>query len=177
MIVNTKTGIFIAGTIVKEPTLRHVGQYGRAVLKTAVRYGTETGEDGKSHGKLLDVDVWDGAEDLDGMLAKGDPVIVTARGIKERPYNGKTYYSVDADGVFPAATVVFRWMQQIVDMIPAAQASTPASAPAEVQSADIGGHEMYPGEQLTDYTPEARAAAQQAADEAPIEEDLEDLPF
>ena len=125
MIVQTKTGVLVAGTIGKDPELKHVGQYDRAVLKMTVRYGSEQGEDGKRRGKYLDVDVWSDAEELDGMLVKDDPVIVTAGEIKSREYNGKTYYSVSADGVFPGAGVVFRWMQQIVDMIPPAPRAMP----------------------------------------------------
>lgn len=186
MIVQTRTGVLVAGTIGRDPELRHVGQYDRAVLKLTVRYGTEAGEDGKRRGKYLDVDVWNDAEELDGMLIKDDPVIVTAGEIKSREYNGKTYYSVSADGVFPGAGVVFRWMQQIVDMIPPAAAPTPAdftlvdAPPPEQFTASpdpqLAGHEFYPGEQLSAYSPEVRAAAQPAAPEPPIEES-EDLPF
>lgn len=192
MIVQTKTGVLVAGTIGKDPELKHVGQYDRAVLKMTVRYGSEQGEDGKRRGKYLDVDVWSDAEELDGMLVKDDPVIVTAGEIKSREYNGKTYYSVSADGVFPGAGVVFRWMQQIVDMIPPAPAPCPAdfapvdAPPPEQFTTDpqLAGHELYPGEQLSAYSPEVRAAAQSPAPaaapaaemEPPIEE-AEDLPF
>ena len=89
MIVQTKTGVLVAGTIGKDPELKHVGQYDRAVLKMTVRYGSEQGEDGKRRGKYLDVDVWNDAEELDGMLVKDDPVIVTAGEIKSREYNGQ----------------------------------------------------------------------------------------
>ena len=193
MIVQTKTGVLVAGTIGKDPELKHVGQYDRAVLKMTVRYGSEQGEDGKRRGKYLDVDVWSDAEELDGMLVKDDPVIVTAGEIKSREYNGKTYYSVSADGVFPGAGVVFRWMQQIVDMIPPAA----APAPADFTTIDAAPPAQFPdepepqpddasyqGEQLSTYSPEVRAAAQSPAPaaapaaemEPPIEE-AEDLPF
>lgn len=191
MIVQTKTGVLVAGTIGKDPELKHVGQYDRAELKMTVRYGSEQGEDGKRRGKYLDVDVWSDAEELDGMLVKDDPVIVTAGEIKSREYNGKTYYSVSADGVFPGAGVVFRWMQQIVDMIPPAPAPCPAdftpvdAPPPEQFTTDpqLAGHELYPGEQLSAYSPEVRAAAQSPAPAAPAAEmeppieEAEDLPF
>lgn len=186
MIVQTKTGVLVAGTIGKDPELKHVGQYDRAVFKMSVRYGSEQGEDGKRRGKYLDVDVWNGAEELDGMLVKDDPVIVTAGEIKSREYNGKTYYSVSADGVFLGARVLFRWLQQVMDMIPPAPAPGPADfmpvdAPPPEQfttapDTQLTGHELYPGEQLSAYSPEVRAAAQPAAPEPPIEES-EDLPF
>lgn len=203
MIVNTKnTGLLITGTVGSDPELKHVGQHGRAVLKLTVRYGSELGADGKRHGKFLDVDIWDGAEDLDGMLAKGDPVIVTAPEVKSREYNGKTYNSVSADGVFPGASVVFRWMQQVIDMIPPPVGSSPDAfvvtdtetpaefapppppAPAPQQmtlsaaqaSGELAGHELYPGETLADYAPGAANAAAPEPEDAPIADD-EDLPF
>lgn len=191
MIVQTKTGVLVAGAIGKDPELKHVGQYDRAVLKMTVRYGSEQGEDGKRRGKYLDVDVWNGAEELDGMLVKDDPVIVTAGEIKSREYNGKTYYSVSADVVFLGARVLFRWLQQVMDMIPPAPAPGPAdfmpvdTPPPEqfttAPNAQLTGHELYPGEQLSAYSPEARAAAKATAKAvdmmAPIAEESEDLPF
>ena len=116
MIVNTKTGIMISGTIARSPELRRVGQNDRPVLKFSMRYSSERDEFGKPQGKFIDVDIWTKAEELDGMFAEGDSVIVVACEIKTREYNGKVYHSVSADGVWPGADVVFRWMQQVVDM-------------------------------------------------------------
>lgn len=183
MILNTKTGILLSGTIGKAPELRYVGQNERAVLKFSIRYGSEQDDTGKWRGKYIDVDVWNNAEELDGMLAEDDAVIVTAREIKSREYNGKTYYSVSADGIFPGAGVVFRWMQQIADMIPAAAGPAgfvPVNAPvpeqfAQAGPADITGHELYPGEQLSAYSLKARAGARAA--ECDLIADDEDLPF
>lgn len=175
MIANTKTGVLLAGTIGKAPELRRVGQNGRPVLKFSLRYGSEEDSTGKHRGKYIDVNVWSKAEELDGMLAEDDAVVVIAREIKSREYNGKTYYSVSADGVFPGAEVVFRWMQQIVDMLPAA--SPPAIAGAEAgPMPDFAGHELYAGERLSHYAPKDRTAAKTADLERPIE-DAEDLPF
>lgn len=109
MIVNSKTGLLVSGTIGKRPELRHVGQNDRPVLKFSLRYGSEQDASGKRRGKYIDVDVWENAEELDGMLAEDDPVIVTAQDIKSREYNGKTYHSISATGVYPSGGVVFRW--------------------------------------------------------------------
>ena len=56
MIVNTKTGVLISGTIAKTPELKFVGQNNRPVLKFSVRYGSEPDEAGKRKGKYLYVD-------------------------------------------------------------------------------------------------------------------------
>lgn len=170
MIVNSKTGLLVSGTIGKRPELRHVGQNDRPVLKFSLRYGSEQDASGKRRGKYIDVDVWENAEELDGMLAEDDPVIVTAQDIKSREYNGKTYHSISATGVYPGAGVVFRWLQQVIDMIPAAPAA-PVNAPDGFQPV---------GEPVPFDTFEQPAADNVAAEDPNtdfIDEEAEDLPF
>lgn len=163
MIVNTKTGVLISGTIAKTPELKFVGQNNRPVLKFSVRYGSEQDETGKRKGKYLDVDVWSGAEDLSDMLKEEDPVIITAHEVKSREYNGKTYYSVSAEGLYPGAGTIVRWLQQVVSFIP-----TPPAT-------DISGHELYKGETLSDY--DVNKATTQDADDYVVVDENEDLPF
>lgn len=187
MICNTKTGLLVAGTVAKAPELKHVGQYARPVLKMSVRYASEKDEEGKNRGKFLDVDIWDGAEELDGMLEKGDFVMAVGREVKSRPYNGKTYYSLDAEGVFLDAKVNFRWSQQIINMIPAAPAAPvnvpdgfqPAGEPVPFDTAEsIAGHEFYPGEKVEDHLPSAAAQAPPFKSSTDfIDDEEEDLPF
>ena len=171
MICNTKTGLLAAGTVAKPPELKHVGQYARPVLKMSVRYASEKDEEGKNRGKFLDVDIWDNAEELDGMFDKDDAVIVTGGELRSREYNGKTYHSISATGVYPGAGVVFRWLQQVIDMIPAAPAA-PVNAPDGFQPA---------GEPVPFDTFEQPAADNVAVAEGPntgfIDEEAEDLPF
>lgn len=207
MIINTKSGVLAAGRIGTDPEVRQAGS--RSVLGFRLRYGSDppAAPGGRPQGKYISIDVWNDIDALDGMLQKGDGVIVLGDSLKSREYNGKTYHSISASGLFVSADVVFRWMQQIVDMIPAApnspadafspvyeptpfdEQSPPQAAPQPAQTTlydasrsaqaapDIAGCELYPGERLADYTPEARAAAQRTADEAPIDVDPEDLPF
>lgn len=185
MIVNCKTGILVAGSLAKDPELKHVGQHNRPVLKTSLRYDSEIDDTGKARGKFIDIDLWDGAEDLGGMLAKGDAVLVVAKEVKGREYNGKVYHSVSADGLFVSAQVLFRWMQQIVDMIPAVLPPEGTFTPVDealpeefVQSDDnpIAEGEMCEGEQLSAYTPRTPNAIQQPMADDLIDE-TEDLPF
>ncbi len=164
MIVNTKTGVLISGTIAKTPELKFVGQNNRPVLKFSVRYGSERDEAGKRKGKYLYVDVWGGAEDLSDMLKEEDPVIITAHEVKSREYNGKTYYSVSAEGLYPGASTIVRWLQQVVSFIPTPSAAT-----------DISGHELYKGETLADY--DVNKATTQDADDYVVVDENEDLPF
>lgn len=187
MILEIGTGTVAMGTIAKTPELRYVGQYNRPVLKFSIRYDSEKDEYGKSRGKFLDVDVWNNAEKLDGMLEKGAFVAVVGGKIKPRPYNGKTYLSISADGVFLDAGTVFGWDQQVVDMIPAAS-TTPAPPEQTFQLVDepapfdpsepLDGHELYPGEKIGDHLPGAATntpVVNQSTDY--IDGEPEDLPF
>lgn len=246
MIVNTKTGLLISGELIKDAETRQAGQ--RSVIKLHVRYGYDPPAEagGRKSGKLLDVDVWSDIEALDGMLCKGDAVVISAQQVKSREYNGKTYYSVDADGLYPSAAVVLRWMQQVIDMTHAeaeglyatlekykplldrldgfdsadgvpspdgfAEQLTPQQTemdqPTQVQSAQpaqqippvpsgrardaenaqaetpgsLAGHELYDGEQISDYAPpwDARRripVPNNTAAAEPTIDDAEDLPF
>ena len=98
--------------------------------------------------------------------------------LKEREYNGKTYYDVDADDVQPGGLVTFRWLQQMIDLMaqsgPPLEPAEPAAEPEGLQ-----GAQMYPGETLADYAPHSTAAPEPApsTEYDPINEDAEDLPF
>ena len=207
MIVNTSTGVLAAGSIAADPAVRQAGS--RSVLGIRLRYGTEPAEAPgvKSQGKYIDIDVWHDIDALDGMLQKGDGVIVLGDSVKSREYNGKTYHSISASALYVSASVVFRWLQQVVDMIPPAAAApsgafsatsepTPFDAPNVPQTApqpaqttlceavrssappapDIAGGELYPGERLADYAP-GHIDAPDPLGEAPIQADVDDLPF
>lgn len=185
MIVNTKTGVLISGTLCKDAELKYVGQNDRPVLKMSVRYASEPDETGKNRGKFIDVDIWHGAEKLDGMFSEDDSVMITTKEIKGREYNGKTYYSVSADGVYPSAQTVFRWMQQVIDMTQSAAVAQPTGlepvgTPVRYDpTGSFEGHEFYPGEQLQDHMPssEKRKPVQQTQSTDFIACDDEDLPF
>ena len=126
------------------------------------------------------------------MLLKGDAVTVFAQELKSREYNGKTYYDVDADDIQPGGMVIFRWMQNLIDLCTEApappepaltQEPTPFDEPAPVQTSLSGG-QMYPGEDLADYAPRASQAAAPAGPaagtpeaDALIDDDADDLPF
>lgn len=204
MIVNTKSGLLVSGQVAFDPERKPAGT--KEKIKLSVRYGYEPAENpgDRRKGKLLDIDVWDGVAALDGMIAKGDAVIVTGDEIQNREYLGKTYYSMASRGLYVDSAVVFRWMQQLVDMISALQEQVNYMAeqlgkqgdgsPARKERSlrdnplpdaqqismtdngtDISSHELYPGEQLSDPAPGGAPAADTIGD-APID-DTEDLPF
>ena len=120
--------------------LKDVGQ--KQVLKFDVKaHSVKTGT-GNWEGLYVQVNVWHGLDKWDGLLLKGDAVTVFARELKSREYNGKTYYDVDADDIQPGGMVIFRWMQNLIDLCTEApappepaltQEPTPFDEPAPVQ--------------------------------------------
>lgn len=115
MIVQTKNGIMLHGEIAKDPVLRDAGQ--KRVLKFDLKASRTQDESGKWQSFFVGVNLWHGIDQWDGMLQKGDQVTVFAQKLKEREYNGKVYYDVDADDVQPGGLVTFRWLQQMIDLM------------------------------------------------------------
>lgn len=175
MIVQTKNGIMLHGEIVKDPALRDAGQ--KRVLKFDLKASRTQDESGKWQSFFVGVNLWHGIDQWDGMLQKGDQVTVFAQKLKEREYNGKVYYDVDADDVQPGGLVTFRWLQQMIDLM--AQPAPPEPAELETPTADLQDGQMYSGESLADYAPRSTAAPEPApsTEYDPINEDAEDLPF
>ncbi len=176
MIIQTKTGVQITGEIRSDPEVRSAGQ--KEVLKFDLRASSTKGPDGKWQSFFVGVNLWHGIDQWDGMLQKGDQVTVFAQKLKEREYNGKIYYDVDADDVQPGGLVTFRWLQQMIDLM-AQPVPPPEPAEPEAGPADLQGAQMYPGEALADYAPRSTAAPEPApsAEYDLINEDAEDLPF
>ena len=206
MIVQTKTGVRVSGTVARDPEVKTLG--GKDVLKLNIKAQNEKDEGGSWHSLFVDVLCWGGLAQRDGMYQKGDFVAAEGRALQRREYpegSGKLYYSLSADSLLPGDLVVLRWMQQVVDMIPdsfgqaapSAQSEfaptgepTPFDALQGAQAApaqtSLDGAQMYPGETLADYAPrtgKAGKAAQPAADLADElarqidATDAEDLPF
>ena len=196
MIVNSKTGCLISGTLIKGAETRQAGS--SSVTKLAVRYGWEdpAAINERRTGKIINVDCWHELADIAAGLEKGDAVLVTGD-IKTREYNGKTYTSLEADNLyFGAATImqltnglaaaVQQLQQQIaeagVKLPPSAETpaqASPAASPAAPQFTD-GEVKMYPGEKLSDYAPPDAARPQPAAPDPigePMIDESEDLPF
>lgn len=165
MILKHKTGVLLHGAIAKDPVFKDVGQ--KRVMKFDVKAHSVKNDAGSWESTYVQVNIWHGLDQWDGMLQKNDPVTVYARKLDERDYNGRTYYSVDADDIQPGGAVIFRWMQMIADMIP------PAEPPA------LTGAQMYTGEQLSDYAPHSAAPPAVGTPEADalIDDDADDLPF
>lgn len=174
MILTHKTGVLLHGTLAKDPVFKDVGQ--KQVLKFDVKAHSVKTDAGSWESLYVQVNVWHGLDKWDGMLLKGDAVTVFARELKTREYNGKTYYSVDADDIQPGGLVLFRWMQNLIDLC--------TEPPASPEQTSLSGGQIYPGEKLTDYaprTPQAAAPTGPAVGtpeaDALIDDSANDLPF
>ncbi len=192
MILTHKTGVLLHGTLAKDPVFKDVGQ--KQVLKFDVKAHSVKTDTGSRESLYVQVNVWHGLDKWDGLLLKGDAVTVFARELKSREYNGKTYYSVDADDIQPGGLVIFRWMQNLIDLcteptVPPEPVSTSEPTPFDepeptsVQTS-LNGSQMYPGESLKDYAPRTSQAAVPAGPavgtpeaDALIDDSADDLPF
>lgn len=174
MILTHKTGVLLHGTLAKDPVFKDVGQ--KQVLKFDVKAHSVKTDTGSWESLYVQVNVWHGLDKWDGMLLKGDAVTVFARELKTREYNGKTYYSVDADDIQPGGLVLFRWMQNLIDLC--------TEPPASPEQTSLSGGQIYPGEKLTDYAPRTPQAAAPTGPvvgtpeaDALIDDSANDLPF
>lgn len=133
MIIKTRLGALVAGTLAREPEIKTLGT--KDVLVLNVKAQSEKDDAGRWKSLFVDVQCWDGLTERDGMYQKGDFVAAFGREIKTREYpegSGKIYHSLPADGVLPGDLVTLRWMQQVVDMIP----DSPLQAPPVMTETD-----------------------------------------
>lgn len=188
MIVRTGSGVMLHGELARDPEIRSAGQ--KQVLKFDVKARRVQNDAGKWETLYVQVNVWRSIDQWDGMLKKDDSVTVYARKLEEREYNGKTYYNVDADDIVPGGLVIFRWMQDVVNLcsqpvFPSDPVPTNESTPFDEPSAEpepvqtnLAGAALYPGEALADYAPpSAKSPGSLPSDYDPINDDSEDLPF
>lgn len=191
MIIKTNNGVEVSGRISKDPEIKQTAG-GKEYMRFSIKAASRRNTDGSWDSTFTDVTVWDNVDRWDGMLAKGDSVLILARELKAREYNGKTYWSVDADGIWPDGMVTYRWLQTVIDMAQQptgpvrdedfsnVEDATPFDKPEpEPVQTSIEGGRLYPGEKLSDYAAPANRPAQQpsyTALDAPISDD-DDLPF
>ena len=192
MILTHKTGVLLHGALAKDPVFKDVGQ--KQVLKFDVKAHSVKTDTGSWESLFVQVNVWHGLDKWDGMLLKGDAVTVFARELKTREYNGKTYYSVDADDIQPGGLVLFRWMQNLIDLCtepPALPEPVPTEEPTPFDESvpvpeqiSLSGGQLYPGEKLTDHAPRTTQASVPTGPvvgtpeaDALIDDSANDLPF
>lgn len=101
MIINTKTGCMVTGTLTKDAELKFIGEKGTPLLTMSVLYGHDPAENegGRRPGKFLDVKVWGNAgKQLEDALHKGDAIIAAGELDSRTDKDGKVWTSLNSHG-------------------------------------------------------------------------------
>ena len=169
MIVKTRLGALVAGTLAREPEVKTLA--GKDVLILNVKAQSEKDDAGHWKSLFVDVQCWGGLAERDGMYQKGDFVAAFGREIKTREFpegSGKFYHSLSADGILPGDLTVLRWMQQVVDMIP--------DGPMQALPAMTETDEDTPFDAPAPKTEQTNAAGFAAAEKRPHDVPPSDIP-
>ena len=92
MIVKTKLGVLVSGTLAREPEVKSLG--GKDVLILNVKVQSEKDQAGHWKSLFVDVQCWNGIAPRDGMYQKGDFLAAFGREVKRREYpegSGKVF--------------------------------------------------------------------------------------
>ena len=113
MLINSKTGCICGGHVAREPEVKQVGD--TTVTKFSVAYGkreTELAENGKPKSIYMNVDCWGSLGETAQLLSKADSCLIWGA-IQSREYNGKTYYTLRADGITFGSDVLLKCVSAI----------------------------------------------------------------
>jgi single-stranded DNA-binding protein len=184
MIIQTKTGAQILGTLSREPEIKET-RSGNQFLSLSVKASSVKDESGKWNSLFVECCIWRNLEQWDGLLQKGDSIMAFGRELKSHESGGKTYWNLDADGIFPDGSVTARWIQTAIDMMqaPAMPAYAGRYRPDDFEPVDGEtpfDHGSEPPQNASAPTPDKQptpaAAPDYNGDDRPIS-DTDDLPF
>lgn len=115
MIIRTRTGVRVSGTLRWDGTMKNIGSKRAFVL--TIRAHSEKQPDGQWLNYDVNARIWGEHPELEEMFLKGDFVAVEGPEVEDRPgSDGKIYHNLTADDVTPGARVILRWMQQQIDI-------------------------------------------------------------
>lgn len=173
MIIQTKTGTKITGTLSRDPSLKET-KTGKPFLSLSVNAHS-------TKDMFVECCIWSDLDKWDGLLQKGDFVEICGGELKSNTgANGTTYWNLhNVEGVVVGGLVAARWVQMAIDMMqPTGQAGTNDFAPVEDETPFDPGAEpaqtAFSAEPVKQPTPEA--APDYNGDDRPIS-DTDDLPF
>lgn len=180
MIIQTKTGTKITGTLSRDPSLKET-KTGKPFLSLSVKAHSTKDASGNRSNMFVECCIWSDLDKWDGLLQKGDFVEICGSELKSNTgANGTTYWNLhNVEGVVVGGLVAARWVQMAIDMMqPTGQAGTNDFAPVEDETPFDPGAEpaqtAFPAEPVKQPTPEA--APDYNGDDRPIS-DTDDLPF
>lgn len=180
MIIQTKTGTKITGTLSRDPSLKET-KTGKPFLSLSVKAHSTKDASGNRSNMFVECCIWSDLDKWDGLLQKGDFVEICGGELKSNTgANGTTYWNLhNVEGVVVGGLVAARWVQMAIDMMqPTGQSGTNDFAPVEDETPFDPGAQpaqtAFPAELVKQPTPEA--APDYNGDDRPIS-DTDDLPF
>lgn len=180
MIIQTKTGTKITGTLSRDPSLKET-KTGKPFLSLSVKAHSTKDASGKRSNMFVECCIWSDLDKWDGLLQEGDFVEICGGELKSNiGANGTTYWNLhNVEGVVVGGLVAARWVQMAIDMMqPTGQAGTNDFAPVEDETPFDPGAQpaqtAFPAEPVKQPTPES--APDYNGDDRPIS-DTDDFPF
>lgn len=181
MIIQTKTGTKITGTLSRNPSLKET-KTGKSFLSLSVKAHSTKDASGNRSNMFVECCIWSDLDKWDGLLQKGDFVEICGGELKSNTgANGTTYWNLqNVEGVVVGGLVAARWVQMAIDMMqPQVEQAAPDDfAPVEDETPFETGAEpaqtAFPAEPVKQPTP--AAAPDYNGDDRPIS-DTDDLPF
>lgn len=180
MIIQTKTGTKITGTLSRDPSLKET-KTGKPFLSLSVKAHSTKDASGNRSNMFVECCIWSALDKWDGLLQKGDFVEICGGELKSNTgANGTTYWNLhNVEGVVVGGLVAARWVQMAIDMMqPTGQAGTNDFAPVEDETPFDPGAQpaqtAFPAEPVKQ--PASAASPDYNGDDRPIS-DTDDLPF
>lgn len=180
MIIQTKTGTKITGTLSRDPSLKET-KTGKPFLSLSVKAHSAKDASGNRSNMFVECCIWSDLDKWDGLLQKGDFVEICGGELKSNTgANGTTYWNLqNVEGVVVGGLVAARWVQMAIDMMqPAEQAGTDGFAQVEDETPFETGSD--PPQNTSAPSPDKQhtpaAAPDYNGDDRPIS-DTDDLPF
>lgn len=181
MIIQTKTGTKITGTLSRDPSLKET-KTGKSFLSLSVKAHSTKDASGNRSNMFVECCIWSDLDKWDGLLQKGDFVEICGGELKSNTgANGTTYWNLqNVEGVVVGGLVAARWVQMAIDMMqPQAEQAAPDDfAPVENDTPFDTGSQPPQSASLPEPAkqPAPAATPDYNGDDRPIS-DTDDLPF
>lgn len=181
MIIQTKTGTKITGTLSRDPSLKET-KTGKPFLSLSVKAHSTKDASGNRSNMFVECCIWSDLDNWDGLLQKGDFVEICGGELKSNTgANGTTYWNLhNVEGVVVGGLVAARWVQMAIDMMqPQAEQAAPDDfAPVENDTPFDTGSQPPQSASLPEPAkqPAPAAVPDYNGDDRSIS-DTDDLPF
>lgn len=118
MIIQTKTGTKITGTLSRNPSLKET-KTGKPFLSLSVKAHSAKDASGNRSNMFVECCIWSDLDKWDGLLQNGDFVEICGGELKSNTgANGTTYWNLqNVEGVVVGGLVAARWVQMAIDMM------------------------------------------------------------